>query len=185
MARNLSGKPYPFLRLGFEEEVADKYFNVDYHSNSSGVDLEPHKHYQDQFFEDDDFFEVNNSTAGFQQLMNNYTFVVAFTGRRWYGKLVSPDKYGGNFKEEEYHAFWMNAFSGLGLQDNSTLIISEPSTNDGSPVGLDFFEMRRRNIAFEDGELDFDYSPYGVLLPLVEYEGSGFFHCNKPNNGDL
>ena len=30
VARNLSGKPYPFLRLGFEEEVADKYFNGHY-----------------------------------------------------------------------------------------------------------------------------------------------------------
>ena len=111
--------------------------------------------------------------------MNNYTFVLAFTGRRWYGKLVSPDVYRGNFKEEEYHAFWQNAFSGTGTQDNSTLIISAPASNQGSPVGLDFFEMRRRNIAFEAGIYDYDYGPFGVLIPLVEYEGSGFFHCNR------
>ena len=76
--------------------------------------------------------------------------------------------------------FWDNAFSGLGDQDNSTLLISAPTTK-GSPVGVDFYEMRRRNVAFETGIYDYDYSPFGVLIPLVEYEGSGFFHCNKPN----
>ena len=73
----------------------------------------------------------------------------------------------------------LNAFSGTGTQDNSTLIISAPASNQGSPVGLDFFEMRRRNIAFESGIYDYEYGPFGVLIPLVEYEGSGFFHCNR------
>ena len=61
------------------------------------------------------------------------------------------------------------------------MIISAPTYGQGSPVGVDFFEMRRRNVAFEDGLEDYDYSPFGVLIPLVGYEGSGFFHCNKPD----
>jgi len=44
---------------------------------------------------------------------------------------------------------------------------------------VDFFEMRRRNKAFEGGNYDYDYSSYGVMIPLVEKEGAGFFHCNK------
>ena len=69
----------------------------------------------------------------------------------------------------------------MGDEDNSTLIISAPSSDSGSPVGIDFYEMRRRNVAFEGGSFDYQYGPFGVLLPLVEYEGSGFFHCNKPD----
>ena len=81
----------------------------------------------------------------------------------------------------QYHAFWNNSFSRMGDEDNSTLIISAPSSDSGSPVGIDFYEMRRRNVAFEGGSFDYQYGPFGVLLPLVEYEGSGFFHCNKPD----
>jgi hypothetical protein len=39
--------------------------------------------------------------------------------------------------------------------------------------------MRRKNKEFEGGIFD-DYSPFGVMIPLVEQEGAGFFHCNKP-----
>jgi hypothetical protein len=177
--RNLSGKPTSLMRLGYSEDETDQYYSVEYPPNGTET-LPLHQHYNEQFFEDDDFFEINNQTEDFQKLMNNYTFALSFTGRRWYGKLLSPDRYSGNFKEEEYHAFWDNAFSGLGDQDNSTLLISAPTTK-GSPVGVDFYEMRRRNVALESGIYDYDYSPFGVLIPLVEYEGSGFFHCNKPN----
>lgn len=177
--RNLSGKPTSLMRLGYPENEVDQYYSVEYPRNGTEA-LPQHQHYNEQFFEDDDFFEINNQTEDFQKLMNNYTFALSFTGRRWYGKLLAPDRYSGNFKEEEYHAFWDNAFSGLGDQDNSTLLISAPTTK-GSPVGVDFYEMRRRNVAFETGIHDYDYSPFGVLIPLVEYEGSGFFHCNKPN----
>ncbi len=33
---------------------------------------------------------------------------------------------------------------------------------------------------FETGIHDYDYSQYGVLIPLVEIAGAGFFHCNRP-----
>jgi len=40
--------------------------------------------------------------------------------------------------------------------------------------------MRRRNNVFEGGIYDYDYSQFGVLIPLVAQDGAGFFHCNKP-----
>ena len=58
----------------------------------------------------------------------------------------------------------------LGLSRNLTLL----------SLLVDFFEMRRRNKVFEGGLYDYDYSPYGVMIPLVAHDGGGFFHCNKP-----
>jgi hypothetical protein len=74
----------------------------------------------------------------------------------------------------QYHAFWDNAFSGLGESDNSTFIISAPALETFDPVGVDFYEMRRRNVP----NSTFEYGPMGVLIPLIEYQGSGFFHCS-------
>ena len=78
----------------------------------------------------------------------------------------------------EYHAFWDNAFSAIGEADNSTFLFSAP-TDGISPVGVDFFESRRRNIVFDDDMHEYDLGPLGVLIPLVPYEGNGFFHCNR------
>ena len=80
--------------------------------------------------------------------------------------------------KQEYHAFWDNALSGVGVEDNSTFVISGP-TDGISPVGVDFYEMRRRNIVFDDDVNEYDYDPLGILVALVPYEGSGFFHCNR------
>ena len=85
-------------------------------------------------------------------------------GQRYY----TESKY-----EEDYHAFWDNVFSSLGEADNSTLLISA-ATSALTPVGVDFFEMRRRNAPLSSG---FSYGPAGILIPLVGYDGSGFFHC--------
>jgi hypothetical protein len=184
--RDLQGKPYSLLRLGYPND-GPQYFNITY-PNDTTDGVVAHKHYHDSFFEDDDFFEVNNSTED-QELYKNYTFVVKFTGQRWYGQIVPPGLTEENFKEEEYHgmltfyiqvvvfkhqtnplapnkAFWHNSFSGLGDQDNRTLLISAPAASKGSPVGSDFFEMRRRNIVFESGQFDYNYGPYGVLIPV-------------------
>lgn len=87
-----------------------------------------------------------------------------------------------NLLRDTFTAFWLNAFSGLSNQDNATLLISAPAASSGSPVGSDFYEMRRRNGVFEEGEFDYDYGPFGVLIPLTGYEGSGWFHCNVDNN---
>jgi len=174
---NMKGKPYSVMRDGYPGE-SDQYFEVEYPVNTS-IAVAPHKHESPDDYQDDDFFEINNKSVAFQQLVTNYTFLLRYTGRRWYGQIVDPSLSGESFKEEEYHAFWQNSFSGLGQEDNSTLIISE-ITSKVSPVEVDFFEMRRRNKVFEGGLYDYDYSPYGVMIPLVAHDGGGFFHCNKP-----
>ena len=174
----MQGKPYSLMRDGYPGQE-EKYFTVDYPVIAS-VTIAPHKHNNPDRYDDDDFFEISNQSVAFQQLMKNYTFLLRYTGSRWYGQIVDPTLSSNSFKEEEYHAFWMNAFSGIGQEDNSTLIISE-ATTAGHPAGVDFFEMRRRNKVFEGGVFDYDYSQYGVLLPLVALDGAGFFHCNKPS----
>jgi len=90
---NMRGKPFSLLRLGYPAD-GDQYYNVEYPNstgtNSTGTvgvgNLAPHKHHHDGFFEDDDFFEQNDS-PGFQKLLSNYSFVLQYTGRRWYGKF--------------------------------------------------------------------------------------------------
>ena len=57
----------------------------------------------------------------------------------------------------------------VGVDDNRTVIISAP-TSDASPVGVDFYEMRRRNKIFEDSEKNYNYGPFGVLIETVEAE---------------
>ena len=49
------------------------------------------------------------------------------------------------------------------------MIISAP-TSDASPVGVDFFEMRRRNKLFENSAKNYNYGPFGVLIEMVEAE---------------
>lgn len=91
MARNMTGMPYTLLRLGYPE-IGDEYYEIEY-GNSTSIfgsgDIPPHKHIEPTFFEDDDFFELNfkNEKDEFEQLLENYTFYLHFTGRRWYGKL--------------------------------------------------------------------------------------------------
>lgn len=178
--RNMAGSPLSFLRLGYPDDGAE-HFEIEYPNSTSpndGQAVTPHKHNAPEFFTDDDFMEQNNRTAEYAALLQNYTFVVFYTGRRWYGQIIAPGLSATAFDEQEYHAFWANTFSGQGEQDNRTVIISAP-TGGGSPVGVDFYEMRRRNIALETGEFDYDYGPFGVLIPVTEYEGTGFFHCNR------
>ena len=88
-------------------------------------------------------------------------------GKYYYSSTVSD-------APEEYHAFWDNAFSG-GKSDNSTFLISAPALDTLDPAGVDFYEMCRRNIP----NSTFAYGPMGVLIPLIDYQGSGFFHCNN------
>ena len=66
----------------------------------------------------------------------------------------------------------------VGVDDNATVIISGPTT-DASPVGIDFYEMRRRNKQFESSVKNYNYGPFGVLLELVGADGAGYFHCNN------
>ena len=89
--RNMSGMPYSLLRLGFPENDYEdfeiEYPNATFASQEASVP--PHKHHETHFFDDDDFFETNLKNRGseFESLLKNYTFVLHYTGRRWYGTL--------------------------------------------------------------------------------------------------
>jgi len=131
-------------------------------------------------FTDDDFFEIHTQYDEFNELLQNYTFVLKYTGRRWYGQIY-PERSSKGFDEEEYHAFWNRAFSGVGVDDNRTVIISAPTT-DSSPVGVDFYEMRRRNKQFEGTEKNYNYGPFGVLLNNIGAEVSGQVNGNVSHN---
>jgi len=103
--------------------------------------------------------------------MERYAVIIAFTGSRYYGTMISPNSKFDDLFPEDYHAFWDDSFS---LQ--RTFIISD-TTYASSPAGVDFFEMRRRINSELNPFVEFSYGPYGVLIPLVNYVGAGFFHC--------
>ena len=128
------------MRLGYPDDD-DAYYEIEHSNNTEqgGWFVPPHKHYDPDFFaDDDDFFQINSESPEFREVMTNYTMILRYTGRRWYGQIVHPGKITANkFDEGEWHAFWNNAFSGIGQEDNSTVIISAPTT-EGSPVGGKF-----------------------------------------------
>ena len=72
----------------------------------------------------------------------------------------------------------------MGVDDNRTVIISAPTT-DSSPVGVDFYEMRRRNKQFEGTEKNYNYGPFGVLLNNIGAEVSGQVNGNVSHSGDV
>ena len=182
VSENMTGIPHGLMRQA-EPDTDDKYFGVEYNETAltKAEMLPPHRHHEDKFFLEDDFFDIHIEKPKFKELLKNYTFVLKYTGRRWYGQIKPPGVSSADFDEAEFHGFWSKTFSGVGVDDNSTVIISRP-TATGTPVGIDFYEMRRRNKVFEGDSYDYDYSPFGVLIPLTGYEGSGYFHCNKDDH---
>ena len=73
-AAKMNGKPYSVMRDGYPGEE-EHYFEIKYPANASTA-LVPHKHESPDDYSDDDFFEINNLSASFQQLMSNYTFLL-------------------------------------------------------------------------------------------------------------
>jgi hypothetical protein len=55
-------------------------------------------------------------------------------------------------------AFWNNAFD-----VNRTFVISD-ETDGGTPIGIDFFEMRRRVPSDLNENVRFQYGPYGKFF---------------------
>jgi hypothetical protein len=87
-----------------------------------------------------------------------------------------------SFQWESKQGIIFRKFSKVGENDNriSTILISGPSLGL-TPVGLDFYEMRRRRVPNKT----FDFGPCGILVPLMDfYAGSGFFHCFEKNSRD-
>ena len=54
-------------------------------------------------YDDDDFFDINLKNEAFVNLMKNYTFVLSYTGQRWYGQIKprTPFEDQSNRFEEE------------------------------------------------------------------------------------
>ena len=133
----MKGTPCGLMRFGSKCD-GDQYFSNVFMSNATG-EMEPHGHYD--FIENDDIIRVNENSSSFQELLKNYTFVLRFTGRRWYGQIVTPDMSGDSLDDKEYHAFWSNSFPATYELHNSTLIISDP-TYDGSPTGGKYYYLQ-------------------------------------------
>jgi len=122
------------------------------------------------FSEWDDFFESPGLHDGLEDVLEDYKVVVAYTGSRFYGTIVQSNLTLDYVFNSDYHAFWSESYD-----VNRTFIISDP-TSKSTPVDVDFFEMRRR-VDNMQNEVQFTYGPFGALIPLMEYEGTGFFHC--------
>lgn len=58
-------------------------------------------------------------------------------------------------------AFWNNAFD-----VNRTFVISD-ETDGGTPIGIDFFEMRRRVPSDLNENVRFQYGPYGKCILII------------------
>lgn len=119
----------------------------------------------------DDFFE-SPALHNLEDILEDYSVVISYSGSRFYATIIAPDRELEDIFPPDYHAFWSESFD-----EDRTFIISD-TTFASSPVGTDFFEMRRRidNSMFSK-HMNFNYGPFGALIPLMNYEGTGFFHC--------
>lgn len=118
----------------------------------------------------DDFFE-SEPLHDLEEILDDYSVIISYSGSRFYGTIIEPNATLEDLFPSDYHAFWSQSFD-----LNRTFIISD-TTLVGSPVGIDFFEMRRRINSLLNPHVQFNYGPFGALIPLMNYEGSGFFHC--------
>jgi len=115
---------------------------------------------------------VHNFTEGLI-VGANYSVILHYSGSRWHG-TVMPSSSMGNFKDSNYlsyyHGFWQKSFD-----RQRTFLLSEVSY-DGSPEVCDFFQMPQGSKGEKIG-----HGPYGMLVPLTDVEGSGFFTCLSEN----
>mmetsp|Transcript_37653 Transcript_37653/g.69184 ORF Transcript_37653/g.69184 Transcript_37653/m.69184 type:complete len:1210 (+) Transcript_37653:238-3867(+) len=118
----------------------------------------------------DDFFE-SKPLHDLEDIMDDYSVILSYSGSRFYGTIIEPNATFDYLFPPDYHAFWSQSFN-----VNRTFIISD-TTITSTPVGIDFFEMRRRINTLLNPNVQFSYSPFGALIPLMSYEGAGFFHC--------
>lgn len=112
----------------------------------------------------DDFFESPALHDGLEVLLEDFEVVLSYTGSRFYGTIIEPNSTLDELFPADYHAFWSESFDA-----DRTFIISD-TTFAESPVGIDFFEMRRRNNNLQNPNVQFSYGPYGALIPLMNYE---------------
>ena len=65
---------------------------------------------------------------------------------------------------KNYHAFWSRAYR------TSTVFVSDITTGD-NPVGVDFYGV---------GERGEQFGPFGVLYPVANQTGRGYYRCSDP-----
>jgi hypothetical protein len=116
----------------------------------------------------DDMFDIPEYHNGLEILLEEgYSIMISFTGNRWYSTIIPLNETTQHILHIDYHAFWDNA-----LSEDRTFLISEV-TSASYPVEIDWYEMRRRiNYRLRE-DVDFAYGPIGVLIPMVDYDGSG------------
>jgi len=122
------------------------------------------------FADFDDFFE-RTTAHNLDDILEDYSVVIQYTGSRFYGTIIEPNTTIETLFPSDYHAFWNKSFD-----VDRTFMISD-TTFRSYPVGVDWFEMRRRYKGGFNPRVDFRYGPYGTLIPHMAYDGAGFFHC--------
>lgn len=160
--------PYPEtepIYYGEDFSPAPTVFPTGPRHNQNEYDTAP------DFADWDDFFE-SQALHNLEDILKDYSVVISYTGSRFYGTIIEPDASLDDIFHSDYHAFWSESLDG-----DRTFIISD-TTSASSPVGADFFEMRRRTInPLFNENIRFSYGPFGALIPLMNYEGTGFFNC--------
>lgn len=129
----------------------------------------------------DDFFESPSLHNGLGEVLEDFKVILSHAGSRFYATIAKANATlngVGEIFDRDYHAFWSEAYD-----VNRTFIISD-TTFASSPVGVDFFEMRRR-VDHMQNDVQFTYGPFGVLIPLMKYPGTGFFHCIDEKQSSL
>jgi len=111
----------------------------------------------------DDFFESPDS-HDLVGVLEDYSVVISFSGSRFFGEIIGSNESLDDVFHSDYHAFWTQAF-----KVNRTFIISE-KTFTGTPISVDFFEMRRRIGKNFNADVRFSYGPFGALIPLMDYQ---------------
>jgi len=139
------------------DSLIDNYVQNEYDENFDFADI-------------DDFFG-RTPLHNLDDILEDYSVVISFTGSRFYGTIVPSDTTFQALFPRDYHAFWYESFD-----VNRTFIISD-TTFESTPVGADWYEMRRRVKTVRNPNVQFKYGPYGAMINVMEYEGTGFFHC--------
>ena len=117
--------------------------------------------FAETFFDNVSAAESQNSTDFFD---STFTVALVYSGSRWFVTLEMLEK-GLVLSTEynaEYHAFWGD------LYNQKTYFISDPTTAS-TPVGVDFYYI------LSNGR---NYGPFGLLEPIANLSGAGFFHCH-------
>ena len=171
-----------------EDFIDDFYLQPDepVHSQNE-YDTAPDFADWDDFFESPGLHDLNN-------ILNDYSVVISYSGSRFYGTIVDPNISVDELFPQDYHgkhncyvicvylcslvsqpplsllglidlAFWDESFN-----INRTFIISDTTYTATAPVGVDWFEMRRRvDSSLLNPNVEFSYGAYGALIPMMDY----------------